>query len=169
MIEGSMADIVPPEKRSAMMSAVRGKDTKPELVVRRMLHHEGFRYRLHRRDLPGAPDLVFPKRRVAMFVHGCFWHGHEACRYATVPKTRRDFWVAKVEANQARDARAEEALRKNGWRVVVVWECETRRPDELRHRLVAQLLRRNPKYNLPVSGSLGQREPTGANHRKRKK
>jgi DNA mismatch endonuclease (patch repair protein) len=147
-----MADIVPPEKRSAMMAAVRGKDTKPELILRRMLHRAGFRYRLHRRDLPGAPDVVFPGRRLVIFVHGCFWHGHAGCRYATVPKTRREFWVAKVEANRARDARVEDALRRQGWRVLVIWECETRKLDELGERLVSLL-----QSQLPAAPSLGQR------------
>ena len=139
------------------MAAVRRKDTKPELIVRRMLYREGFRYRLHRKGLPGSPDLVFPKQRVAIFVHGCFWHGHPGCRYATVPKTRREFWLAKVEANRARDARAEEALRKQGWTVFVIWECETRKPDELRQRLFARLPSINPKFDLPISGPIGQR------------
>lgn len=159
MIKRAMVDIVSPEKRSAMMAAVRTKNTRPELIVRRILHREGLRYRLHRSDLPGAPDLVFPKRRTVIFVHGCFWHGHDGCRYATVPKTRREFWIAKIDANRARDARAVEALRKDGWNVIVVWECETRRPDELRQGLLARLRQSRARSELPVSDWLMQRIP----------
>jgi DNA mismatch endonuclease, patch repair protein len=134
-----MADIVTPEKRSAMMAAVRGKNTKPELIVRQLVHRAGYRFRLHRRDLPGAPDLVLPSRRVAIFVHGCFWHGHSGCRYATVPKTRREFWLAKVKANRLRDARAKRALQKSDWRVIVIWECETRHSERLQKVLLPRL------------------------------
>lgn len=108
------------------MARIRGRDTRPELVVRRALHRLGHRFRLHRRDLPGAPDLVFPARRLAVFVHGCFWHRHPGCRLTTTPATRADFWAAKFAANQARDARASDALRARGWDVHVIWECETR-------------------------------------------
>lgn len=113
-----------------MMSSIRGRDTKPELSVRRYLHKCGFRYRLHRRDLPGSPDLVLAKWNVAVFVHGCFWHGHKGCRYFRVPATRTDFWAAKIRGNAERDARAEAALLRSGWRVVVVWECALRHNEE---------------------------------------
>lgn len=108
------------------MSGIRGKDTRPEMVVRRALFAAGFRYRLHRRDLPGAPDLVLSGRRVAVFVHGCFWHRHKECRYAKLPATRPEFWRAKLEGNAERDTRAIEALQATGWRVLVVWECAIR-------------------------------------------
>ena len=121
-----MADIVSPEIRSRMMSTIRGRDTKPEMLVRRHLHGLGFRYRLSPRDLPGRPDLVLPRHKVAIFVHGCFWHGHDGCRFATVPATRTEFWTAKIAANKARDAAAEEKLRALGWRLAIVWECALR-------------------------------------------
>ena len=117
-------DIISPERRSLVMSRIRGKDTKPERTVRSLVHALGFRFRLHRRDLPGAPDLVFPRLRKVIFVHGCFWHRHHKCRLAYRPKTNAGFWDAKFEANVARDARALQALMTLGWEVEVVWECE---------------------------------------------
>jgi DNA mismatch endonuclease (patch repair protein) len=119
-----MPDIVTPETRSRMMSGIRGRDTKPELAVRRYLHARGLRYRLHVRDLPGRPDIVLPRHRTAVFVHGCFWHRHEGCRFAYTPKSRREFWLTKLEGNAARDTRDQQRLRDLGWRVEVVWECE---------------------------------------------
>ena len=121
-----MADVVDPETRSRMMSGIRGKDTKPEMAVRRALFAAGFRFRLHRRDLPGAPDVVLPGPRVAVFVHGCFWHRHMACGLAKLPATNAEFWRAKLDDNVKRDKRAVAALRTAGWRVLVVWECATR-------------------------------------------
>jgi len=106
------------------MSAIRGRDTKPEMIVRRFLHARGMRFRLYRRDLPGRPDLIFPKYRVAVFVHGCFWHQHPACRYAVMPKSNRSFWLKKLRGNQQRDLRNAAKLRKAGWRVLTVWECK---------------------------------------------
>ena len=113
------------------MSRVKGKHTGPEMIVRRAAHALGLRFRLHRKDLPGRPDLVFPRHKVALFVHGCFWHRHPGCRLASMPKSRIEYWQAKFDANVARDAAAEQALRDVGWRVVTVWECETRKEDEL--------------------------------------
>lgn len=130
-----MTDRISPEARSTLMSRIRGKDTKPELVVRRMLHAMGYRFRLHRRDLPGTPDIVLPGRRKVIFVHGCFWHGHEGCRFATKSATRPDFWAAKISANQARDRRSVGRLRRLGWSVGIVWECGIRHPDRLAARL----------------------------------
>lgn len=118
------ADVFDSEKRSEVMSRVRDRDTGPELAVRRFLHSRGLRFRLHRRDLPGRPDLVFPSRRVAVFVHGCFWHRHPGCRRARLPKTRADFWREKLGRNLERDAQAQAALRDKGWTSIVVWECE---------------------------------------------
>ena len=111
-------------QRSFAMSRVRGKSTKPEMLVRRALHKLGYRYVLHDKRLPGAPDLVFPARRKVIFVHGCFWHQHEKCRYAAPPSTRVDFWLPKLAANRARDASNTAKLRRAGWKALVVWECE---------------------------------------------
>jgi DNA mismatch endonuclease, patch repair protein len=122
------------------MAAIRGRDTAPELLVRRFLHGCGFRYALHRRDLPGQPDLVFPARRTVVFVHGCFWHWH-GCALSRLPQTRRQFWEAKLSANRRRDAAARRALRRDGWQVLTVWQCELeRRPVEVLGALAAGLL-----------------------------
>ncbi|MDE2937161.1 MAG: very short patch repair endonuclease [Chloroflexota bacterium] len=112
-------------QRSELMSRIRSKDTKPELLVRRLVHGMGYRYRLHAKDLPGRPDLVFRSRRKVVFVHGCFWHRHDGCRANRLPKTRREFWRSKLEGNARRDDRNVAALVALGWRVHVVWECET--------------------------------------------
>lgn len=133
------ADVYPPEKRSAVMAAVKGRDTGPERAVRRLLWAEGYRYRLHRADLPGRPDLALPGRRAAVFVHGCFWHGHDCPRGARAPKANADYWRAKIARNTARDARVQDELRAAGWRPLVVWECELKQPEVLRDRLVAEL------------------------------
>ena len=124
-------DIVSKQKRSAMMSGIRGRHTRPELAVRAWLHAQGFRFRLHRKDLPGSPDIVLPKHRVAIFVNGCFWHRHAGCRFATTPATRAEFWAKKFEANVLRDRRNQQALLANGWRVLVIWECGLRRSENL--------------------------------------
>ena len=108
------------------MSGIRGKNTKPEVLVRKALTSKGYRYRLHRRDLPGAPDIVMAGRKIAIFVHGCFWHKHEGCRLAKLPATRTEFWAEKLGANVARDERAISSLNTLGWRVLVVWECSTK-------------------------------------------
>lgn len=108
------------------MARVRSTDTKPEIIIRKGLHAAGFRFRLHARSLPGRPDLVMRKHRCVIFIHGCFWHGHEGCPYFRLPKTRPEFWSAKIGANQARDRRVVDALTKEGWRVLVIWECATR-------------------------------------------
>ena len=119
-----MADRLSPEARSANMSRVGNKNTKPELLVRRILHRAGYRFRLHRSDLPGSPDVVLPRWRTAVFVHGCFWHGHEGCRRSKLPSTRTDFWQTKVERNQERDGIAKKGLERLGYKVVTLWECE---------------------------------------------
>lgn len=108
------------------MSKVRSKNTKPERLVRSLLHAAGYRFRLHRTDLPGKPDLVLPKHRVAVFVHGCFWHQHEGCKKATLPKQNADFWAAKLKSNQERDRSVQRRLQDIGWETVIVWECETK-------------------------------------------
>lgn len=134
-----MVDTISPEYRSEIMSRVRAKDTKPEMVVRRMVHAAGYRYRLHVRDLPGKPDLVFPARRKVVFVNGCFWHRHMNCAFARLPKSRTGFWTEKLERNRERDERNIEALRELGWDVLTVWECEVRDPATLMPRVVAFL------------------------------
>lgn len=118
-----MADIVDAQTRSRMMSGIRATNTRPELALRRALHRAGLRYRLHVRSLPGKPDLVFPKFKAVIFVHGCFWHQHRACKYSTVPATRRTFWETKFRQNEERDRRVKEELRNRGWRIATVWEC----------------------------------------------
>lgn len=117
-----MPDVVSPAVRSRMMAGIRGRDTRPELVLRSGLHRMGFRFRLHARELPGKPDMVLPKWGAVIFAHGCFWHGHD-CTLFRWPGTRQEFWRAKIEGNRARDAGAVQALRAAGWRVLTVWEC----------------------------------------------
>jgi DNA mismatch endonuclease, patch repair protein len=117
-----MADIVPPDVRSRMMAGIRAAHTNPELLLRRGLFAEGFRYRLHAKGLPGKPDLVFPRYEAVLFAHGCFWHGHD-CHLFKMPASRRDFWESKIARNRAVDARNDAALRETGWRCGVVWEC----------------------------------------------
>lgn len=121
-----MPDVVLPDKRHQMMAGIRGRDTQPELTVRRGLHRAGYRYVLHRRDLPGRPDIVLPKYRLAVLVHGCFWHRHINCQLAATPATRADFWSRKFEANIERDRKSTAALVDRGWRVAIVWECGIR-------------------------------------------
>jgi len=118
--------ILDPEKRRALMARFRGKDTKPEILVRRALHAAGRRFRLHAKNLPGRPDIVLPRDRTIIMVHGCFWHAHDGCPIARVPATRREFWEAKFDANRERDRRNADALASMGWRVVTIWECEAR-------------------------------------------
>lgn len=127
--------------RSRIMSAVRQKDTGPETIVRQLLHELGLRFRLQRKDLPGTPDIVLPKHKTVIFVHGCFWHRHDGCSKATTPKTRVEFWLEKFERNMDRDRRNERALLEQGWQVLVVWECETKDRDRLRERLSRAFLR----------------------------
>ncbi|MER9049674.1 very short patch repair endonuclease [Mesorhizobium sp. M0923] len=139
-----MVDIVSQEARSRMMAGIRGKDTKPELLVRRALHARGFRYRLHGTGVPGKPDLIFPKYRAVIFVHGCFWHGHD-CSLFRMPETRRDFWSAKILRNKARDLSVELELIASNWRSLTIWECSLRGrhrlgADETLSRAVAWLL-----------------------------
>jgi DNA mismatch endonuclease (patch repair protein) len=121
-----MTDIVDRQTRSRMMAGIRGKDTKPELTLRRSLHAMGFRYRLHAKGIPGKPDLVLPKYKAVIFVHGCFWHRHPECRYASTPATRPEFWSMKFSANVARDSAVRSALLLAGWRVATIWECAMR-------------------------------------------
>ena len=124
-----------PEDRSRIMRAVKGKDTKPEMMVRRMVHAMGYRFRLHRKNLPGKPDLVFPARKKVIFVHGCFWHGHDCTRGARVPKSNRDYWVPKLQRNKERDKANQAALEDTGWNVLAIWECEVKAADGLADRV----------------------------------
>lgn len=138
-----MADIKTKESRSYNMSRIAGKDTKPEELVRKYLFSKGFRYRKNVRKLPGTPDLVLPKYQTAIFVNGCFWHGHEGCKYFVWPKSNAEFWRQKIETNISRDQRKEAQLRDMGWNVIVVWECELRSPkcQETLERLEKELYR----------------------------
>lgn len=131
------ADIISREHRSLLMGKIQGQNTKPELAVRSICHAMGLRYRLHRRDLPGSPDLVFPKYRLCLFVHGCFWHRHTNCKYAYTPKTNLDFWLPKLQRNVERDRETSEALRELGWQVAIIWECETKHPDLLAAKITS--------------------------------
>ena len=117
-------DKITPEQRHYTMSRIRGKDTKPEILVRKYLFSEGFRFRKNDKRYPGHPDIVLPKYKTVVFVNGCFWHGHEGCKYYTIPKTNTDFWVAKVQRNQARDRSDVEKLSQMGWNVITIWECQ---------------------------------------------
>lgn len=126
-----MTDIVDQQTRSRMMAGIRGKNTRPELALRKALHARGFRFRLHSKNVPGRPDLVLAKHRAVIFVHGCFWHRHQGCRYATTPSTRPEFWKAKFEANVLRDRDVQTTLMEAGWRVATVWECALRKPDQV--------------------------------------
>lgn len=132
-------DVVDRATRSRMMGNIRGKDTRPEVMVRRFLHAHGYRFRLHRADLPGKPDIVMAGLKTCIFVHGCFWHRHPGCRYATTPKTRAAFWQEKFSGNVERDRRTRQALEELGWTVITVWECELRKPDAALNSLVERL------------------------------
>jgi DNA mismatch endonuclease (patch repair protein) len=119
-----MADVHSKAVRSYNMSMIKGKNTRPEMLVRRFLHAMGYRYRIHDKKLPGKPDLVFPKYKTVIFVNGCFWHGHNNCRYFVVPKTRTDWWLNKINANRANDEKASQKLQEAGWTILILWECE---------------------------------------------
>jgi len=135
------------------MSRIGGKDTAPELLVRRLLHALGFRFRLHRKDLPGTPDIVFPSRRKIIFVNGCFWHAH-GCRMGRPPKSRPEFWIPKLRKNSLKDARNVRALRNMGWGVLYIWQCQISVPDKLEARLISFL---GPAGEIPINRSSGNR------------
>ena len=124
------------ERRSRNMSAIKSKNTKPEIAVRKLLHSMGYRFRLHRKDLPGSPDIILPKYKTVIFVHGCFWHRHENCKYASNPKTRKEFWESKFKANVKRDFEIQEKIKILDWRSVVIWECETKNIENLRDKII---------------------------------
>ena len=136
-----MTDVHTKEQRSRNMSAIRGKNTKPEMRVRSLLHSLGFRFRLHRKDLPGKPDIVLPKYRTAIFVHGCFWHCHDCPYGRVIPATQREFWAAKRRANVERDARKRSELERDGWKVFVIWECQIKQDKYLLKSLVSDLIK----------------------------
>jgi DNA mismatch endonuclease (patch repair protein) len=138
-----MVDQISKERRSWNMSRIQGKDTAPEKAVRSLLHRMGYRFRLHRKDLPGRPDIVLSAHQTAVFVHGCFWHRHEGCQYAYKPKSRQEFWQKKFAENVARDIRNLQALKDSGWNVLIVWECELKDKDKVRERLQVALEQKN--------------------------
>jgi DNA mismatch endonuclease (patch repair protein) len=133
-----MADVHSKETRSYNMSRIKGKDTKPELLVRKFLHKNGFRYRLHVKDMPGKPDIVLPKYKTVIFIHGCFWHGHEGCKKATLPTTRADWWNDKINRNIQNDINAEAALKAANWNVITIWQCELK--SDWGNQLLSDLL-----------------------------
>ena len=132
-------DTVPADKRSEIMRRITCKDTKPEIIVRRIIHSLGFRYRLHKKELPGKPDLVFSKRRKLMFVHGCFWHQHEGCKSSHIPKSRQDYWEPKLNRTVSRDKQNQAKLRELGWDILVIWECELREVQQIAKKIIAFL------------------------------
>ncbi|HEY8782276.1 MAG TPA: DNA mismatch endonuclease Vsr [Mucilaginibacter sp.] len=136
-----MADVLSKESRSFNMSRIRSKDTKPELFVRRFLHKNGFRYKLHVKELPGKPDIVMPKYKTIIFIHGCFWHGHGGCKYFTIPKTNTDYWTNKIQTNINNYEQAKEQLFKAGWKIITIWECDLKNniAAQTLHNLVAQI------------------------------
>ena len=133
-----MADVHSKETRSYNMSRIKGKNTKPELIVRSFLHQNGYRYRLHSKYLPGTPDIVLKKYRTVVFVHGCFWHGHEGCKYFVVPKTRTQWWLDKINRNKAKDAESYETLIDQNWKIIIIWECELKK-DKIANTLESLL------------------------------
>lgn len=134
-----MVDILTPERRSWNMSRIRSGDTKPEMIVRSLLHQMGYRFRLHRKDLPGKPDIVLPKYETAVFIHGCFWHRHKGCKLANIPKSNTDFWVNKFNRTIKRDKKNQLMLKDLGWKVIVLWECEIIKANIIEKKLLNQL------------------------------
>ena len=141
-------DTISKEHRSWNMSRIKGKNTKPEIVVRKLLHSIGYRFRLHRKDLPGKPDIVLPKYKTVIFVNGCFWHRHEGCKYSSNPKTNVSYWEKKFAARKIRDIKIYEELKKNGWKVIIIWECEIGYEESIKKILENILLRREEEWNL---------------------
>lgn len=150
-----MVDVVDRETRSRMMSNIKGRNTKPELMVRSLLHARGFRFRIHRKDLPGKPDIVLPKYKAIIFIHGCFWHGHQNCRLFRLPASRTEFWEAKISRNQENDIKAMHLLLDSGWRICTIWECAIRRsrkdPALLMEMLTAWLAGTEPLLEIDES------------------
>ena len=136
-----MTDVLSKEQRKRCMSKIKSKDTKPEMLVRRFLFSHGFRFRLHRKDLPGNPDIVLPKYKTVIFINGCFWHGHKDCKFASIPETNRDFWLTKISGNIIRDNESVERLKQSGWKVIVIWQCELKPKvkDQTLEQLITKL------------------------------
>ncbi|WP_081774121.1 very short patch repair endonuclease [Sphingomonas sp. URHD0057] len=151
-----MVDHISPERRSWLMSRVRAKHTSPEMRVRRATHRLGLRFRLHRKDLPGKPDLVFPKHRLALFVHGCFWHRHPGCPKASTPKSRTEYWRAKFDSNVDRDAKMSAALVNLGWSPAIIWECETKDDAQLANALKRIFNEAGPALGGPSKSRKGK-------------
>lgn len=148
-----MADVMTPEQRSRCMAAIKGKDTKPEMIVRKYLFSRGLRFRIQVKELPGTPDIVLPKYKTVIFVNGCFWHGHEGCKYFRLPKSNVEFWKEKIEHNVARDVRNEAELKALGWRVIRVWECEIKtlaEREEYLKRLYDRIVKPAQSYFMEV-------------------
>ncbi len=135
-----MADVHSPEVRSYNMSMIRGKNTKPEIIVRKYLHSKGLRFKLHKKELPGKPDIVLSKFKTVIFIHGCFWHGHKNCKYFVVPKTRTRWWINKIEGNKLVDKRNNLKLKKSGWNIIIIWGCELK-PSKIKRTLNKLLLK----------------------------
>ena len=142
-----MADIVSPAKRSRMMAGIKGKDTKPEIYMRQLLHANGYRFRLHRKDLPGRPDIVLPKYKTVIFVQGCFWHGHEDCHLFRLPKSRTEFWEEKIDGNRKRDRKKLEALLELDWRVLWIWECALKGKTQIDPSIISSFIQTSLKPN----------------------
>jgi DNA mismatch endonuclease (patch repair protein) len=153
-----MVDTRSPEQRRRIMQSVAQRDTGPELAVRKMVHALGYRFRLHSKDLPGRPDIVLRRHRKAIFVHGCYWHGH-ACKKGNLPKSKLDYWRPKIEGNKARDRRSLQALRALGWRALVVWQCEIRNPVQLGRRLHRFLESPTQSDRQKVASAISSRRP----------
>jgi DNA mismatch endonuclease (patch repair protein) len=160
-----MGDIVDSKTRSRIMSAIGGKNTKPEVALRRFLHRQGFRFRLHKKNLPGRPDLVLAKYRAAVFVHGCFWHRHMNCSNAVLPMTNQEFWLTKLTANQRRDIEHVAALQARGWRVAIFWECAARkgRADERSLKAIARWITQKSSYK-EFPAQLESKRPAPKSH-----
>lgn len=144
-----MADVHNKAQRSYNMSRIKGKDTKPEMLVRKFLFANGYRYRLHDKKLPGKPDIVLPKYRTVILIHGCFWHGHTGCKYYKVPQTRTDWWLNKINGNKANDEKAVKALKKDGWRIIMLWECDLK-PAKLKKTLLKLLNKFSSSHQLGI-------------------
>lgn len=145
-----MTDVVDKATRSRMMSSIRGKNTKPEMAVRRYLHAAGFRYSLHRDDLPGTPDLVLKKYRLIIFVHGCFWHRHDGCYYATSPASRKEEWASKLDGNRKRDQEQQRKLGETGWRVLTIWECGLKHTPDKLEEIIGLIVGEQPVAEWPL-------------------
>ncbi len=147
-----MADVHSKEVRSYNMSRIKGKNTKPEMLVRNFLHSYGFRYRLHVKDLPGKPDIVLPKYKTVIFVHGCFWHGHEGCKYYVVPKTKTEWWLNKINGNIDNDEKALSSLQNMGWKIITIWSCQLKPTvmGKYLEQLLKELNTSNPNFILPI-------------------